>query len=492
MAMCASYFVGVFLLLWSLTFAEKLTPEQSRGKSNHENDSIQPRFLPFSASFSLSSGGLTNNAHSLNVGGGNDGISFSQSTSQSGASNWNEGSGISASQSSSFAAGLSGISASDSNAFSVKHPAFGGNSQANSNSFALGQANSAAHGNVVNGQATSGAQSGVGSSHSSASSGASSSVATLNSNGQNTPQSRPGWSNVEANRQIGGLYNTHDGRPKLYVTQGSRGSTHRLPARKPIRLDVDVGNTKWQQRRPEVIISGYRGHRQGATAPGKTWSFEQQTRPSTSTDAWTQNPLNGPNPGSWSQSHRNENEPGLQVSGASASSSASSNAVGGSAQSHSSSQSSFGPNGPSSSTNNRVHTSGDAQSQAQGGAAAIGQHSSGSTQGSFSSSAIAGTSQSSGNSFGSAVSNNRGQSSQGQVTSHATGISFAQGTANAGAVNHVRFPDSDSSQNLPTEFVRVLPTNSRDEWERRKSRTRNPVGEIFMEISDTVADIFDI
>lgn len=70
---------------------EKLTAEQPRGKSNDHNDSIQPRFLPFSASFSLSSGGLTNNAHSLSVGGGNDGISFSQSTSQSGTSNRNEG-----------------------------------------------------------------------------------------------------------------------------------------------------------------------------------------------------------------------------------------------------------------------------------------------------------------------------------------------------------------------------------------------------------------
>lgn len=289
-----------------------------------------------------------------------------------------------------------------------------------------------------------------------------------------------------------GVYNTNDGRRKLYVTQGSRGSTHRLPARRPpIRLDVNLDN-RWQQRRPEVVISGYRGHRQGATDPQKNWSFEQQeVRPSGGTDTWTQSPLNGPNPGSWSQAPRqNEKKSGLQVTGASASSFASSNAPGGSAQSQSSSHSSFGPNGPSSSTNNRVHTSGDAESEAQGGAASVGQNFNGNAQGSFSSSAISGASEGTGESHGNAVSGNRGQSSQGEVTSHATGVSFAQGTANAGAVNHVRFPDSQNRQNVPREFVRILPP--RDEERRRKSRTRDPVSEIFMEISDSVADIFDI
>ena len=71
----------------------KLTPGSADGKSNLDNDSTQPqpRFLPFSASFSLSAGGDSDNAHSLSVGGNQDGISFSQSASQSGGSSGNLG-----------------------------------------------------------------------------------------------------------------------------------------------------------------------------------------------------------------------------------------------------------------------------------------------------------------------------------------------------------------------------------------------------------------
>lgn len=69
----------------------KLTPEQADGKSNFDNESPQPRFLPFSASFTLSSGGTSNNAHSLSVGGSEDGISFSQSASQAAGSAGIEG-----------------------------------------------------------------------------------------------------------------------------------------------------------------------------------------------------------------------------------------------------------------------------------------------------------------------------------------------------------------------------------------------------------------
>ena len=52
----------------------------STEKENGNNDPVQARFLPFSASFSFAAGG--NNAHSLSVGGNQEGITLSQSSSQ--------------------------------------------------------------------------------------------------------------------------------------------------------------------------------------------------------------------------------------------------------------------------------------------------------------------------------------------------------------------------------------------------------------------------
>lgn len=98
---------------------------------------------------------------------------------------------FSSSQSSSLAAGLNGISAADSSAFSSNHPLYGQNSQANGNAFALGQASATAHGDVVNGLATSGAQSSTGSTHTQASSGAQSQHFTQHA--QRPANHQQGW-----------------------------------------------------------------------------------------------------------------------------------------------------------------------------------------------------------------------------------------------------------------------------------------------------------
>ncbi|XP_011305560.1 circumsporozoite protein-like, partial [Fopius arisanus] len=197
------------------------TPPELTPEAGQDGNSPQPRFLPFSASFSLSAGG--SNAHSLSVGGSQDGISLSHSQSSISGGFDNAGSGISASQSSSFSAGLSGISASDANAFNLNHPAFGGHSQADSNSFALGQAGSGAHGIVGNNQASSEAHSSVGNAHSSAS--GSSPVA----NGFDAEEAKrplgnrggkPAWTNIAPNYDIGGLYTPSSGEPVVKINAG--------------------------------------------------------------------------------------------------------------------------------------------------------------------------------------------------------------------------------------------------------------------------------
>lgn len=295
----------------------------------------------------------------------------------------------------------------------------------------------------------------------------------------------------------------------MHITQGHHGFVENRPGGGPLRLDVDVDNDRWQHRRPEVFITekrppthGYRDHRQGGSYNGGfhssasslsnsqlNWGPDQES--SVNRESWTQDPLTGPQPGSWSQAQPSKT-PNLQVSGASASSSASSNAPGSSSFGQSSSHSGSGPNGPSSWTNNNVQTSGNAQSHAQGAAAAVGQNN-GNVQGSFSSGAIAGSSQGNGYSQGNAVSGNRGQNSRGQVASHSSGIGHAQGTANSGSVSFVKFPNSDNPENLPREFIRNSPSNSARNGRRgRISRTRDPVGGLLTDITDTVVDLFDI
>lgn len=111
---------------------------------------------------------------------------------------------FSASQSSSIAAGLNGISASDSNAFAANHPLYGPTAQANGNSFAVGQAAASAHGDVVNGQAVSSAQSSVGGTQSQASSSANAaSSGAKNQNLIHLRPERPVWGNAQPNYASG-------------------------------------------------------------------------------------------------------------------------------------------------------------------------------------------------------------------------------------------------------------------------------------------------
>lgn len=207
--------------------------------------------------------------------------------------------------------------------------------------------------------------------------------------------------------------------------------------------------------------------------------------------SWSNNSNLGSKPVSWSQNR--EREPSSQVSAASASSGSTSNSAHGFSTGHSSSQSGWGPHGLSSSSNNRVQSSGNAQSSAQGAAAAVGQNPHGKTEASFSSGAISSTSVDNGQFQGSSVSENRGQNSRGEVTSQGFGVGNIAGTANAGTVSVVRFPEDERSQNIPPEFIRQNPWNGNNE-QGRKSRTkpRNPIDRFFSEITDTVVDLFDI
>ncbi|XP_012255936.2 uncharacterized transmembrane protein DDB_G0289901-like [Athalia rosae] len=402
------------------------------------------RFLPFSASFSLSAG--ASNAHSLSVGANEGGVSLSQSASHAdtlGSFN-SHGSGLSASQSSSFSSGLSGISASDANAFNLNHPIFGGTSQANSNSFSLGDATATSQGNSNNGQANSGAQSGVGGVSSGGTSTAGSGHSSAGSQASASEyHGRPTWSNFGPNTN----WNHQGNSPNWRPSQGQSG------------------NFGQNNRQPFGCGSSHRGN------------FRS---PNHRRDCDNGAPVSGPGSGATNGGGWNR-EPSTQISAASASSGASSTGNGFSIG-QSFSQSNSGANGPSSSTNHRVQTSGNAQGFSQGSAAAVGQ-SNGQTDASFGSGTLVGSSHGTGQSFGTAVSGNRGQYSKGQVDSQTLGEGTVQGTANAGSVSFVRFP-GESVQNIPREFVRSRSTG--------KKKGRDPVDTIITEITDSVADLFDI
>ncbi|KAK0171206.1 hypothetical protein PV328_008957 [Microctonus aethiopoides] len=399
----------------------------------NDNNTPQARFIPFSASFTLNPD--ANNAHSLSVGGTSDGISLSQSQSSSSGHFGNAKPASSVSQSSSFSAGLSGISASDASAFNLNHPIFGTKSKTNTNSFALGHATSSANGNIINNQAITGAQSSVGSQdhHSLVSSGASSTAGNHQS---------------AANASASGGQGHGNGKPSWTNIHPYHG----------------IENSYNSARRPHVNQKPHQN--------------------------WYQNTQNKPSYGEWSQNN-NEN-PSLQISTASATSGSSSTSSNGFAFGQSTSQSNWGPNGPTSWTNNQVQTSGNAQSSAQGAAAAVGQNDKGKIQASFSSGAISGSSIGNGYSQGTSLSNNRGENSRGDVTSQSIGISNVQGSANAGSVSLVTFPDNRNDQNIPREFIRN--GGERNSYRRRKPKMklRNPIDEFFTDITDTVVDLFDI
>ncbi|KAH0567309.1 sericin 1-like [Cotesia glomerata] len=401
----------------------------SRNQNENNSDGPQARFLPFTASFTLNTG--ANNAHSLSVGGSDEGISLSQSQSSSSSLFENSRPGISASQSTSFSAGLAGISASDANAFNLNHPIFGGNSgnSANSNSYTWGEASSSSTGKVVNNQAITSAQSSVGSSSNSVSSGASSSAGNFASSASNAAT--------------------------------SANTDHSSWSNRPNYQDYNLNNP---YTRPQQVNN----------FPQK-W---EQNLPASSNQKWSQN------------RQENNKTPLLQVSGVSAASSASSSSNGFSFG-QSSVGSNWGSDGkPSSWVNNRAESSGNAQSLAQGNAAAV-QQTSDKAHGSFSSGAISASSVGDGHVRGTSLSENRGQFNRGEVTGQSAGNSDIRGTANAGTVSLIKFPDNPST---PREFIGSKFDGNSGQLSRRrpKMRRRNPVDRFLTDITDTVVDLFDI
>ncbi|KAL2742094.1 putative transmembrane protein [Vespula maculifrons] len=289
----------------------ELTPEQvSRKKPETINGRAEARFLPFSASFSLNAG--QDNSKALQLGAGLGGISVSQSSSFSQAeanSFGNTGSSLSSSQSSSFAAGLTGISASDANSFNVNHPVFGGQSNANSNSFSVGQASASSQANAQNGQASSGSQASIGSVHSSASSG--SNVQALSDGliiGQPQGPRKPVWTNIGPNHDFPG--HPISNRPTLTIQEAPITTQQK----RPITLTLGGYNPRWQQGRPQLQVNEWH--------PNGEVNFQgHQWRPH-SKHEYAQGYPSIPN--SWLQGQGQSNG-GLHITVASADSSASSN-----------------------------------------------------------------------------------------------------------------------------------------------------------------------
>ncbi|KAF7990292.1 hypothetical protein HCN44_000097 [Aphidius gifuensis] len=405
--------------------------------------SSQPRFLPFSASFTVNSG--SSNSHSLSIAGTNNGISLSQSQSMASSAFENVGSTLSTSQSSSFSAGLSGLSSSNSNAFNLNQ--FGGQSNVNSNSFAIGQASSSSNGKINNNnQAVSSAQSSVGSWNSATASGLGGSGAAVGSSYEenNKRRGKPSWTNISPNYNVGGVYMTPGGE------YSGRGGFYGGHDNRPLRLDIDVDDSQYQQTRPTVLISDYRP---SSVRNHRAFIDEHS-----------------------GNIQRYPKQPSLQVSAASASSS--SNSQNGFSTGQSSSYSGHGQ--PSSWTQNYGQTTGNAQSHSQATSSAFEQNNNEKIQASFSSGSLALNSYENGQSQGLSSSGNHGQQSHGHVKHQTFGQANVQGSANSGSV--IKFPnDNYNNQNIQREFIRS----------RTKKSSKNPINEFFTDLSDTVVDLFE-
>lgn len=146
---------------------------------------------------------------------------------------------------------MSGISASNVNAFSLNYPAFNGNSGVDANAFAFGQASSSSAGKIDKNHVSTSAQSGVGSWNSGA--------AGETLSGQNDRQGKPSWTNLSPNYNSGGkkMSSYLIFSPKLRwknisgVYQRPSGHT------RPLRLDIDVDDSRFQQSHPTVLVSDW-------------------------------------------------------------------------------------------------------------------------------------------------------------------------------------------------------------------------------------------
>ncbi|XP_016838685.1 uncharacterized protein LOC100678814 isoform X2 [Nasonia vitripennis] len=421
----------------------------------------QARFLPFSASFSLSAGG--NNAQTFSIAGTPDGIGLSQSSSHGSAgTNGNPGS-FSASQSSSVAAGLNGISASDSNAFAANHPLYGPTAQANGNSFAVGQAAASAHGDVVNGQAVSGAQSSVGGTHSQASSSANAAASAANSqNLIHLRPERPAWGNAQPNYASG----NNNGKPSLTITvSDDRNRFGTKPTNGWYEVPETPSRESW--RRP-AYCDQYNG-----------WYRDPRCR---SPKVVVTKPTYRPSRPVYFENTRDPRQEGgrVQISAASAASSAQSGPGGLSIGQSSAQSQSLGDRQPGSLTINRVEAFGNAQAHAQG--AAVHHHLGrpGNLQASLGSGSASASSRPGGFAQGSSVSSSSGGNTNSQVNTSSGGGGAAHGAASAGSV--VTFPGpSSAKQIIPKEFIRSKRPKDEDDFD-----------ELITDFTDTVYEFLDV
>lgn len=248
---------------------------------------------------------------------------------------------------------------------------------------------------------------------------------------------------------------------------------------------MDINDDRFSSQRPSDLISNYEPptrHYRPFRPPRPQVKFPNKR------DRWSQSESTGPSAQEWAQNH--ESNPSLHIASASASSSVSSSSSS-FAFGQSSSHSQSGPAGPSSWSTNYAESSGNAQGHAQGSAAAVGQQFGGQTQASFSSGSFSASSVGAGHSQGTSISGNRGDNSRGQVNNQSAGTASAQGTANAGSVAFVKFP-GNGAVNVPREFVRIGPENSKDPHRRMKGNRRNPIDDFLTDVTDTVSDIFDL
>ncbi|XP_011504737.1 PREDICTED: uncharacterized protein LOC105367667 [Ceratosolen solmsi marchali] len=415
----------------------------------------QARFLPFSASFSLSAGG--NNAHTFSVAGSPEGVGLSQSSSHGSASNGGIPGSFSASQSSSIAAGLGGLSASNSNSFASNDPLFGPQSQAHGNAFTVGQGSASANAHGVNGQASSGAQSAIDGIESEASSNAQNLI--------HLGSSRPGWSN----RRPGYASDYDDD----YYYYNSR----RMPTL-TISVNDRPGNGWYNSRdqydswRQPDYCNYYGG-----------WYRDPRCR---SPRVKISRPVYRPvyDHGPYYDRLRDPRQEASNVHYSTATATATSSAQSGSggfAHGQSASQAHQSQGGPSSSTSNEVQSSGNAAAHAQGASSSVQQLENG-LQASLNSASIAANSRPGGSSSGSASAGSSGS----RVTGSTINGASVNGAATSGGL--VVFPGPSSHQQIiPQEFIR----SARPKAKTKAKTKANPVEEFVDELADAVYDAFD-
>ncbi|XP_058799291.1 hornerin-like isoform X2 [Phymastichus coffea] len=442
--------------LTSKTNALRNTPPEliSADKVQVAADSqVQARFLPFAASFSLNPGG--EHSQTFSIAGSPEGIGLSQSSSQGSGS-------FSASQSSSIAAGLNGLSASDSSAFNHNHPLHGPQSQATGNSFAVGQAGASSHGDVINGQAVSSAQSSVGGVHTQASSGASSGTSQ---NLVHSRPDRPNWNNVRPSYSNGynvpSYGNGYDVPPNY--ASGYKGdyyhNSYRNSARPSLTISVSDDMHHYNPRASNGWDPRCRSPRVTITKPGGYYRPTYNNRVP------------------YYENIKNPRQSNLHVSNVHAESSAQSN-PGSIAIGNSMSEVGCGHLGLTSSTTNHVESSGNANAHAQGASGSMNYHPN-NLQASLSSGSITTNSRPGGFSQGTSHSSSTGGSSTSNLHGFSSGGASTHGSAMSGSI---LFPGPSSQVHMiPQKFIRSS----------KKGKHVNPFDELAEDLTDTVYDIFD-